>query len=801
MRAVSRRETLRHLVWAAVAACAPATRPATAVAPAGATSGVTLVKDGRAIAAIFVAASVMSRQTVKTSTSKAFEAEKQRQRLRDSVLDLSRTLQEISGGRVAIVAGRPALGDERVPILIGDLARETFGAPTVSAPFRQGFRLVVSAAGVGLLGESDLSTSYAIYELLDRLGCRWFIPSEMGEVLPSLPTITLAHVDFSSAPSTTYRGLWYADDDYRRRNRHGGVVLDIQQCLELYASTDDHVRHPEWTAQSGGKPVPGRIKWSDAGFAAHVAETILARFARDPVPSYSLSPNDGYDFDQSKDDKALDAGDFDPEVNDVSLTDRLLVMCNRIATRVSTQAPDVLLGVLAYVQFTRAPVRETVHPSLVPSIAPIMYSRFHPMDDDAVPGNRALRSLIVGWGKAARQTSFYAYGYNLAEPTAPQPMLAKWSFDVPFILANGCRFWQPETLPNFETHMQALYLANRLAWNAELRPREIIDEIHALFYGHAAQPMAAYWKFVDDVWVKTPEYAGCAFSYQRRWTPERLKRARGLLDAGRGACVTDMETRRVQLAHDSFDLFERFMKMRFDLANGAFHDLGRDAGRWRRRVVELAAQYGDQHCFSAPKWSRDTVGGAFFKQFFQRTYEDASSISRDFEILTPSPIRHFRWEIDPDLDGERRGWARPDFDDRSWKSTDVCEETWSSLGHHDYFKSMWYRAEVHLPAGPSGTTYLWFAATDGSTKVFVNGIHVPYMEDGVTKPEFEGFSTPASFDVSHAVTPGSVNHVAILCTRKNINEIGTGGLLGPVVLYRSKQHDPVVAHSSAKRPA
>ena len=44
-----------------------------------------------------------------------------------------------------------------------------------------------SAKGVGLFGESDLASSYAVYELLDRLGCRWFIPSAMGEVIPTLP--------------------------------------------------------------------------------------------------------------------------------------------------------------------------------------------------------------------------------------------------------------------------------------------------------------------------------------------------------------------------------------------------------------------------------------------------------------------------------------------------------------------------------------------------------------------------------------------------------------------------------------
>ena len=198
---------------------------------------------------------------------------------------------------------------------------------------------------------------------------------------------------------------------------------------------------------------------------------------------------------------------------------------------------------------------------------------------------------------------------------------------------------------------------------------------------------------------------------------------------------------------------------------------------------------GSSRCFSATYWARETVGGLFFRQFFQRTYEDAASIAADFDVLTPSPLRQFRWQLDPDRAGERLGWAKSDFDDRTWKTTDVCEETWSTLGHHDYFQSMWYRAEVTVPAPPTAErrdTYLWLAATDGSARLFVNGQQVPYVDERGPRPEFEGFSAPASFDVTTAMKPGSVNRIAILCKRTVLNELGTGGLLGPVVVYRRR---------------
>ncbi len=49
-------------------------------------------------------------------------------------------------------------------------------------------------------------------------------------------------------------------------------------------------------------------------------------------------------------------------MNTVSITDRFVNFCNRIATRVTKKYPDVKFGFLAYVQFTQAPTREKLHP-------------------------------------------------------------------------------------------------------------------------------------------------------------------------------------------------------------------------------------------------------------------------------------------------------------------------------------------------------------------------------------------------------------------------------------------------------
>src|SRR5690606_20395294 len=122
----------------------------------------------------------------------------------------------------------------------------------------------------------------------------------------------------------------------------------------------------------------------------------------------------------------------------------------------------------------------------------------------------------------------------------------------------NCRYWQPETLANFEVVMHALYLGTRLSWDPTQKPADIFDELHRLFYGNAAKEMAAYWTFIDDVWTGTPEYSGCGFGHLRRFGGEKIRKARELMNAAIAKAVTPEEKFRIGMADDSLKAFELF---------------------------------------------------------------------------------------------------------------------------------------------------------------------------------------------------------------------------------------------------
>lgn len=750
----------------------------------------TLAENGKAKAVIIVDASVMAANQKVDAAGKV--AETQRQTLRAAVNDLSVYLGKLSGGEFKITQINEGQdlpkADGMVSIIVGKPAAKLFGEPKVGK-YNQGLRMVAKDNQVGLIGQSDESTSYAIYELLGQLGCRWYMPGELGEYVPVTKTIKLDEMDKSIEPYTYSRTLWYADADYKRRNRCGGFILSTGHALEGYVSKEDRVAHPEWRATVDGKPHATRLKWSAPGLADHIANVIIERHRKSPQPSWSLSPDDGMGYDDSDEDKALDAGDFDPAFDGISLTDRLVSLVNPIAAKVSKEFPDVRFGLLAYANYNRPPIREKLHPSIIPQIAPITYRRAHPTNAKDVPGNEDLMYIIKGWYKQAPVMSYYYYGWFLAEPSAPNPFLAKWGNDVPLALSHGGRFWQPETTTNFETTMHALYMSLRLAWDETQKPQDIYDEINTNFYGAAAKQMTAYWEFIDHCWVDTPEYSGAGFAYNGRWTPERMTKARQLMNEALVACANPLEIKRVRLADESLRQFELFMQIRYDFAAGNWRYLGEDAEAWGLNEAALGREYSEQFAFSKVGWSSTgSMGRGYYNYFYKRTYDDAARIAKEGVVLTRKPINEWKFIADKENTGEASGYGNVDFDDSKWKTTDVNTQMWSTIGYHNYFGTMWYRQTVPgVAVAKDKKTFLWVSSTDGSVKVFVNGKHVPYVDDkGETKDIFNGFSAPASFDITEHVEKGKPIHISIEAKRTFFNELGTGGLLSPLVIYREK---------------
>ena len=92
------------------------------------------------------------------------------------------------GGAPGKLAGGPSGGGGGDVIKIGAIFSVTGNMAPLGEPEKQAAEMIADEVnakggvagkkGVGLYGESEYGTSYAIYELLHRLGCRWIMPTD-----------------------------------------------------------------------------------------------------------------------------------------------------------------------------------------------------------------------------------------------------------------------------------------------------------------------------------------------------------------------------------------------------------------------------------------------------------------------------------------------------------------------------------------------------------------------------------------------------------------------------------------------
>jgi hypothetical protein len=572
--------------------------------------------------------------------------------------------------------------------------------------------------------------------------------------------------------------------------------------LEKYVSDGQREAHPEWRLLVDGQPDKTKLRWTRPDVAEAIADRILTQLDEAPSRSVSLSPGDYVVPTEDPEEKKHDPDPrvWEPAAGQWSVTDRLMMLANRVAERVTKKHPDTLFGMLAYVNYNQPPAREPVHPNVVPIIAPIDFNRHHPMTWPGHPNGSQLKDLVEGWAKKAKRWGYYGYGMNLAEISAPNPFITKWGTDLPILLQNGMTYWTPETMTGWESMMPGYYLSIRLTFDPREQPAAILDEMWKRLYGPAAQPMGEYWNLMDRAWINAKEYAGAHFGYLKIFTPEILARARQLIDEALSAPISVVEYQRIKLVEESLAQLELFMKVREDYAAGRLKDLAGDLEKWRASLRHLQRRYKDQFAFGFP-YGKTTMTEFYVDQYCGASYADASRMEREFKRVAP-PITDWKWKHNPGPEAEALPWSAPEFDDKDWPQLNVVRDTWSSIGHHASLTEestgrsgrMVYRASVKIPAVPAGKrAWLWLAATDGSAKVFVNGRHVPYVvpektrkhEAGTVLDAFEGFCKPARFDITKAVKPGP-NQITILCDRNRLWEIGTGGLIGPVAVYFEK---------------
>jgi len=159
-------------------------------------------------------------------------------------------------------------------------------------------------------------------------------------------------------------------------------------------------------------------------------------------------------------------------------------------------------------------------------------------------------------------------------------------------------------------------------------------------------------------------------------------------------------------------------------------------------------------------------------------YRDGASIrdrqntDRDIAVAQtlPLPAEGWRFRLDPQRDGHRRGWYETDFDDGGWDAIAI-EQAWQQAGY-EYIGVTWYRRAIELPAAPEHLAVdLHFGGVDESAWVWLNGEYVGQHDVGPS-----GWNQPFRLDITAAARWGQANQLTV----RAMNTAHAGGIWKPV---------------------
>ena len=387
------------------------------------------------------------------------------------------------------------------------------------------FKLSVRADGVAIAGANPESVGYAIFELLERLGCRWFWPGPDGEFLPPrASTLALAPFTFASRaaigrrelmfhPTRALNAQWKAAFCRRQRLHprkvYGGHLFNWVRPADCPTPRAYFERHPEQHALWRGERSFEQHCYSNPDTFKTFVDFYVRQWQAHPEAEYlSLAPKDAPVYCTCA--ECARAGDS---------STLYFAFINRLVEALEQVCPGKRYTTLAYSFYWKVP-RVKLHPAIVFEYC--MYDRCyrHPFGAATCPLNpRAVAAMDAWQAHLGRAPGIYGYHFDIWK--SPVPMLAplagvlqdeirwarargvdawrtEWFGDWQFA-ASGAHETVREMCPEFAFRFP-VYALCRLLWNPDLELEALRRDFCARVYGPAAGEMAAYLRALEAAW-------------------------------------------------------------------------------------------------------------------------------------------------------------------------------------------------------------------------------------------------------------------------------------------------------------
>ena len=733
---------------------------------------VTLVADGQPRAVLVLAPEAFQYETPVECGRRKREVPPPGAEERLAAEELQEHLRRISGASLEIVPQGSPLGN-RLPIHVGSAADRE-----MDATIRQhgndpcAFTLMVDDDSISIRGLSPAGTLNGAYELLEQLGVRWFMPGELGTVIPRMRTVALKQQVTTQTPSFPARHLQgVGAADWERRMRLGGPYFPASHGvpgLGHGGSEQLFQEHPEYFALIDGDRKPRQLCVSNPAVLKIAVNATKEYFRVNPEADImGIGANDGRGFCECAECAALDGGDYDPFGHFPSMTDRYVWFFNHVLEGIEDEFPHKRLGFYAYSVYNRPPVKVKPDSRLVPAVALITLCRLHGMANPVCPEKSYEQSIIRQWGKLVPEVYYRGYWFNLADPGLPFFMIDRVSREVPLGKELGIAGWRVESPYEWAASAPSRYIACKLMWDDTADADLLLRDFHEKFFGPAAGSMQQYIEVMSNALDTADYHTGSSWDMPHIYTAAVRAEARAAINEAARLAPEGLYARRVWIYAESLDYLDAFVEM---LTSRSEHDYAAS-----KKALDRMEAIREQLLANDPP----LIGKAaesYLHRFFGKATLEGYDRTTDGNRFVAGLDDTWPFQIDPENIGEAVGWWRPENTGGNWQPIKTSTLSWSSQGLRYYKGLAWYRQTVEIPDAYRGKrVFLWVGGIDELAKVWVNG-------------ELLGISPRASFtpfemDATDVVLPGETNTVVICINNTTLNEVGTGGITGPVMFY------------------
>jgi hypothetical protein len=392
---------------------------------------------------------------------------------------------------------------------------------------------------LGIHTNDDTGNWYAVSELLEQLGVRWYMPYENGTVIPEIKTVTVANQHLIREAKFARREFCFYNamrDDrdgvaWFKRLKQGNhkIIIFNHTTYDIYSSKEQQKLHPEYLAcdaagkpYSGWPPGAGMPRYTDPGFRKAAVTYMNKVFEAIPdLSAMTIGPPDG-GVKMDARDLSLYGKATDSEMQKAS--NYVWDFHVYLARELKKSHPDKHLIYMSGYDANEIPTNIDGVPDNLIFPFDQGYIAFRVLDatDRATIESRhrwlaAMKNAGATKLEKSPVWDYFLYYRTSANPHYPvfftESLQREMKEMLPYAEGKyieiqnesyqmpGEKFKREKLAVPGLVHLM-VYWQSKLLWDPELDRKKMLEEYYTLFFGPAAAEMKEFHEFAEAVWTR-----------------------------------------------------------------------------------------------------------------------------------------------------------------------------------------------------------------------------------------------------------------------------------------------------------